>query len=181
MITTARLPQPSHSMTDDGRLPVDPVDDTNQLVDEFDRHVRRHVYRRFVELGRAPALEEVAGELGAGRDEIEPSLRRLHDAHALVLEVLEQGAPAIRMAHPFSAIETAHRVRAAGRLWYANCAWDAFGIPAALGVDGHLSSRCACCDEPIAIDVVERAPVPDDSVVHLLLPARRWWDDIVFT
>jgi hypothetical protein len=154
---------------------------TKRLVDEFDLRVRRHVYRRFVELGRAPVLEEVARELGAEHGEIERSLRRLHDAHALVLEVREQGAPAIRMAHPFSAFETAHRVRAASRLWYANCAWDAFGIPAALAVDGYLSSRCACCDEPIEIDVVARAPVPDDSVVHMLLPGRRWWDDIVFT
>jgi hypothetical protein len=147
-------------------------------VNDFDLLVRRHVYRRFVELGRAPALEEVAGELGAGQGEVERSFRRLHDAHALVLE---QSSPTIRMAHPFSAVETQHRVRSAGRFWYANCAWDAFGIPAALGVDGHLSSRCACCDEPVEIDVVDRLPVRDESVVHLLVPARRWWDDIVFT
>ena len=153
---------------------------TQAALDELDLRVRRHVYRRFVELGRAPALAEVARELGAGQGEVRRSLRRLHDAHALVLE---QDASAIRMAHPFSAIETRHRVRSAGRWWYANCAWDAFGIPAALGVDGHVSSRCACCDEPIDIDidVVGRLPVPGESVVHVLLPARRWWEDIVFT
>ncbi len=147
-------------------------------LDDFDLRVRRHVYRHFVERGRAPALEEIARALGAGQGEVERSLRRLHDAHALVLE---QGAPAIRMAHPFSAVETRHRVRSAGRWWHANCAWDAFGIPAALGVDGHVSSRCACCDEPIDIDVVGRRPVQEESVVHVLLPARRWWEDIVFT
>jgi hypothetical protein len=147
-------------------------------VNDFDLRVRRHVYRRFVELGRAPALEEVAVELGAGQGEVERSFRRLHDAHALVLE---HSSPTIRMAHPFSAVETQHRVRSAGRFWYANCAWDAFGIPAALGADGHLSSRCACCDEPVEMDVVDRLPVRDESVVHVLVPARRWWDDIVFT
>lgn len=147
-------------------------------MDEFDLRVRRHVYRRFVELGRAPALAEIAGELGAALTEVEGSFRRLHEAHALVLE---QRAPVIRMAHPFSAAATPHRVRSAGRTWYANCAWDAFGIPAALGVDGHLFSRCACCDEPLAIDVVDRVPAGGESVVHVLLPARRWWADIVFT
>jgi hypothetical protein len=35
--------------------------------------------------------------------------------------------------------------------------------------------------EAIEIDVVGRRPMPDRDVVHLLLPARRWWDDIVFT
>jgi hypothetical protein len=72
-------------------------------------------------------------------------------------------------------------VTAVERDWYANCAWDAYGIPAALGVDGHISSSCPDCGESIEIDVVARASVPDRDVVHLLLPARRWWDDIVFT
>jgi hypothetical protein len=108
----------------------------------------------------------------------EASFRRLHDAHALVLE---PGTCEIRMANPFSAVATPHVVEAAGRSWYANCAWDAFGIPAALGVDGHVESRCPCCERPIAIAVESRTPVPDADAVHFLLPARRWWDDIVFT
>ncbi|MBA2382331.1 MAG: hypothetical protein H0V73_09505, partial [Chloroflexi bacterium] len=35
---------------------------------------------------------------------------------------------------PFAARATDFQVEAAGRSWYANCAWDAFGIGAALGV-----------------------------------------------
>jgi hypothetical protein len=147
-------------------------------MDELDLRVRRHVYRRFVELGRAPRLEEVAHELGLEVGEAEAAFRRLHDAHALVLE---PGSPEIRMANPFSAVETPHVVEAAGRSWYANCAWDSFGIPAALRVDGRIASRCSCCGEAIAIEVRRREPVPGTDVIHLLLPARRWWDDIVFT
>ena len=147
-------------------------------MDELDLRVRRHVYRRFVELGRAPRVEEVATELELPLAEAGASLRRLHEAHALVLlpDRLE-----LMMANPFAAIETPHRVRAGGRSWYAVCAWDSLGIPAALGVDGHVSSRCACCDEAIEIDVVGRAPVPDAYPVHLLVPARHWWDDIAYT
>jgi hypothetical protein len=33
------------------------------------------------------------------------------------------------MLNPFSAVETPHRVEAGGRSWFANCAWDALGIP----------------------------------------------------
>jgi hypothetical protein len=147
-------------------------------VNDVDLGVRRHVYRRFVELGRAPLAGEVAQDLALAEPEVEASFRRLHDAHALVLEA---DGVTIRMANPFSAVETHHRVEAGARSWHANCAWDAFGIPAALGVDGHISSRCPCCDEAIEIDVRDRVPVPEGNVVHLLVPAKRWWDDIVFT
>jgi hypothetical protein len=147
-------------------------------MDDRDLAVRNHVYRRFVELGRAPRLDEVSAELGFGVDETAAAFRRLHDAHALVLE---PDRPVIRMANPFSAVPTPHRVEAGGRSWYANCAWDAFGIPAALGVDGHVSTSCPDCAEPIEIDVREQRPNPDVHVFHVLLPAARWWDDIVFT
>jgi alkylmercury lyase-like protein len=135
-----------------------------------DLELRNIVYRRFVELGRAPTLEEL------GTDEA--SLRRLHDAHWLVLE---SDRPEIRMANPFSAIPTRYRVEADGRSWFANCAWDAFGIPAALGVDGHISSSCPDCGAAIEIDVIGGRPGPATDVFHVLVPARHWWDDIVFT
>jgi hypothetical protein len=95
--------------------------------------------------------------------------------------VLEAGGTEIRMLNPFSAAPTAYRVKAGGRSWFGNCVWDAFGIPAALGVDGRVSTTCPDCGEPLEVDVVERRPRPSDLVAHILLPARRWWDDIVFT
>jgi hypothetical protein len=135
-----------------------------------DLGLRNLVYRRFVELGRAPTLDELGTNAAA--------LRRLHDARMLVLE---PDRPEIRMVIPFSAVPTPYRVEAAGRSWFANCAWDAFGILAALGVDGHISSSCPDCGEPIEIDVADRRPEPADDVFHVLVPAHSWWDDIVFT
>jgi hypothetical protein len=144
-------------------------------MDGHDLRIRNHVYRRFVELGRAPTLAELQDELGG---EVEQALRRLHDAHALVLE---PDRSEIRMANPFSAVPTPHRVEAGGRSWYANCAWDAFGIPAALHVDGHVSSACPDCGEPIEIDIRDQHPIPEEHVFHVAVPAARWWDQIVFT
>jgi hypothetical protein len=103
---------------------------------------------------------------------------RLHEAHALVLDA-DTGA--IRMANPFSAVPTPYRVNAAGRLWYANCAWDAFGICAALHVDGRVESACPDCGEPIVVEVRDREPDDDSLLFHCLVPAERWWEDIVFT
>ena len=69
-------------------------------MDDRDVQIRNHIYRRFVELGRAPTFAELKDELG---NEVEPALLRLHAAHALVLE--PDGAE-IRMANPFSAVPT---------------------------------------------------------------------------
>jgi hypothetical protein len=104
--------------------------------------------------------------------------RRLHDAHALVLNAT---ATELRMANPFSAVPTAYRVEAAGRWWYANCAWDALGVCAALGVDGRVEASCPDCGEPIALGVREQRPDDESLVFHCLVPAARWWEDIVFT
>jgi hypothetical protein len=135
-----------------------------------DLALRNLVYRRFVELGRAPTMVELATT--------EEALARLHERRMVVLE---PDRPEIRMAIPFSAVPTPYRVEAGGRSWFANCAWDAYGILAALGVDGHISSSCPDCGEPIEIDVVDRRPEPADDVFHVLVPARSWWEDIVFT
>jgi len=126
-----------------------------------------------VELGRVP----VASELGDER-EVAEGWRLLHEAHALVLE---PDSSVIRMANPFSAVPTAHRVYAQERWWYANCAWDAFGICAALGDDRRVESVCPDCGEPYAVEVRESRIDRPDLLFHALVPAAQWWDDIVFT
>jgi hypothetical protein len=134
-------------------------------MDARDLDLRNLTYRRFVELGRAPTLEE----LGA-REEVLASWRRLHDQHALVLD-----GEAIRMANPFSGVPTPYRVLAGGRWWYANCGWDAFGICAALGADGRIEHR------DIVVEVRDRRPDDESLVFHCLVSAAHWWDDIVYT
>lgn len=140
--------------------------------------LRRHTYRLFVELGRAPSATEVGDALGLTPSEVRAVWRRLHDEHALVLN---QAGTEIRMANPFSAVPTAYRIEAAGRSWYANCAWDAFGVCAALHVDGRIETSCPDCGDPLSVDVVDRSPSEPSLVFHCLVPAGRWWEDIVFT
>jgi hypothetical protein len=126
-----------------------------------------------VELGRAPAPAEVGDPA-----EVVAAWQRLHEAHALVLNA---GGGELRMANPFSAVPTAYRVRADGRWWYANCAWDAIGICAALHTDGRVETSCPDCGEPIAVEVRDEAPDDESLLFHCLVPAREWWSDIVFT
>ncbi|MEO7667307.1 MAG: organomercurial lyase, partial [Dehalococcoidia bacterium] len=98
-------------------------------------------------------------------------------AHALVLD--RNGA--IQMANPFAANETPHRVEALGRSWFANCAWDALGIGAALDVDSVVHTACPDCNEPIRIVVRDGRPDRSDLFFHVLVPAISWWQDIGFT
>jgi hypothetical protein len=139
--------------------------------------LRNTTYRRFVELGRAPSALEIARAMGLAVEDVRAGWRRLHDEHALVLD--DDGN--IRMAAPFSAVPTAFRVQAAGRSWYANCAWDAFGIGAALQVDSSFDTQCPDCGTPIRIAVRDARPDDDTPVFHVLVPAARWWSDIGFT
>ena len=99
------------------------------FMDEGDVALRNLTYRLFVELGRAPTADDAAAAAGSSATDVHKGWERLHDAHALVLQT---GLTELRMANPFSAVPTAYRVLARGRWWYANCAWDAFGVGAAL-------------------------------------------------
>jgi hypothetical protein len=138
---------------------------------------RNLTYRMFVELGRAPSIAEVASAADLSGAEVKAAWRELHREHALVLNL---ATTEIRMANPFSAVPTAHRVQAAGRWWYGNCAWDALGICAALHTDGHIETSCPDCGEAISFDVLDRRPDDERLLFHCLVPASHWWDDIVF-
>ena len=148
-------------------------------MDELDLRIRNRVYSSFVRTGTAPTVADTAAELALDQAEVEAAYRRLHDAHALVLHA---GSTEIRMLNPFSAVATPHRVEAGGRAWFANCAWDALGIPAALHTGAAIRSECADCGEPLELEVRDGELVRGrDLLVHFVVPARRWWDDIGFT
>src|SRR5688500_17617404 len=123
------------------RLPFGCTRLPSTAMNADDIEVRNATYRQFAELGRAPTADEVGATVGAETDRVRASWRRLHDAHALVLD----GNGEIRMANPFSAVPTAYRVDAASRSWFANCAWDAFGIGVVLGGDIVIHSERPDC------------------------------------
>ena len=148
-------------------------------MDELDLRIRNHLYASFVRDGSAASVSEAAEALELALDEVRDAYQRLHDAHALVLQ---PGKTEVRMLNPFSAVETPHRVESGGRSWFANCAWDALGIPAALHADGRIESACPDCAEPLELEVRNAELVHGaELLVHFVVPARRWWDDIGFT
>jgi hypothetical protein len=147
-------------------------------MNDDDLGLRRLTYARLVQLGRVPLAAEVAVASGRSRAQVVAGWRRLHAEHALVLD---QVTGEIVMANPFAAVPTAYRVHADGRWWYGNCAWDAFGVCAALHADGRIESSCPDCGHELRIAVRGERPDDQSLLFHCLVPAARWWDDIVFT
>lgn len=145
---------------------------------DFDARIKLAVYGRFAETGRGPAPGEVAQLVGSDVESVLDAYTRLRAQRVLVLE--PDGA-SIRMAPPFSGVSTQHIVLVDGKRYFANCAWDALGIPAALQRAGEVHSRCEESGEPLLLEVGLEGPEPSTWLFHCLVPAAKWWDDIVFT
>src|SRR5262245_33036157 len=111
--------------------------------------VREAVYGHIVRMGWAPGVDEVARAVGLTMEEARAALRALAEAHVIVLD--EDGA--IHFAAPFAGRETRFRVRSVEGLWFAPCAWDAFGIPAALHADAEIETRFARSGEVLRCGV----------------------------
>jgi hypothetical protein len=149
------------------------------MTPDLDTTVKLHIYRAIAETTKAPSAAEVARDLGVGAPEVEAAFGRLYGRRLLVLE---PGDPTrIRMAPPFSGIETAFPVEVRGRRYYANCVWDALGVPAALHEDAVIPASDGFSGEPITLEVRDGRPVPQECVIHFAVPAARWWHDIVYT
>ncbi|MBU5421173.1 alkylmercury lyase family protein [Cellulomonas hominis] len=146
------------------------------------RTVRDLVYGTFAQEGRAPSAAEIARKAGLDLDEGRRLLRELADAHALVLNA---DGDAVRMAHPFSAAPMAFVVTPIDghddRRWWGGCAWDSFGISAALHLDVRVDTACPECGAPISLSTGPSQPPPAELAVRFPAPAAHWWDDVVGT
>ena len=145
---------------------------------EFTTEVKLAVYHHFAETGGRPSADDIAKRVNSDSERVIDAFARLRAQRVLVLEA---DGSSIRMAPPFSGVPTQHIVRTAGRDYFANCAWDALGIAAALHEPATVHSRCEQSGEPLVLEVGLSGPAPSDWLFHCQVPAARWWDDIVFT
>ncbi|MCI0350142.1 MAG: alkylmercury lyase family protein [Acidobacteriales bacterium] len=144
----------------------------------FESQVRLAVYDHFVTTGSAPTPATLAARVRASEADIHAALTSLHEAHMLVIQ---PDSGAIQMAHPFSGVPTTFRVEIGDRAWWANCIWDSFGIPKLLGRDARILTACPCCGEALTLRVTNSALTDQNAIIHFSVPAKHWWDDIVFT
>jgi len=136
------------------------------------------VYSITLDTGTPPTIADLSALTSSPEADVRDGLRQLAAARILVLQP-ESGE--ILMAPPFSAIPTPFLIRTPRHASYANCAWDAIGVPVMLGARALIVSACGCCGESITVEAGPSTPPTGGAVVHFAVPARRWWDDLVFT
>ena len=146
---------------------------------DFDTAVKMNIYETIARTTQAPTAAEVAESLSASPDDVAAAMERLHKKRLLVPEPGDSSK--IRMAPPFSGVETSFRVNVQDKVYYANCAWDALGIAAALHADAVIEALDGYTGEPMMLEVRNGQPVPQPCVIHFAVPAAHWWDDIIYT
>jgi hypothetical protein len=155
------------------------MDSSSSAADELSWAVRTFIYASIADSGQPPSVAEAAAALDLTEEAARNAFVWLHERHALFLAADGQ---TIRMAHPFSGVPTDFRVVANGRAYWANCAWDMLGIPAALHADARIEAHFADTGAPVSLAVeggtVRGAP---GVVIAFRQPFRRWYDDLIFT
>lgn len=144
----------------------------------FDLQVRHQIYDLCMKRGQPPLSTELSLLLDAPVEQVHNALTNLAEAHMLVLQ-RDNGE--ILMANPFSAVPTSFRVETPTFACYGNCIWDSLGIAAMLHQNVRIQTSCADCGSVLKLNILDEELHGDQSLIHFAIPARHWWDDIVFT
>ena len=105
--------------------------------------VHRAILRGFADRGRAPTLDELAGESPADTAKVVERLAKDD------LVVIANGS--VAGAYPFSSEPTPHRITIDGRVTYAMCSLDAVAIAAVFEREVRIESTCAVTHTPVRI------------------------------
>lgn len=114
-----------------------------------------------------PVDPDLLAELsGLDPDVVEASLRRLVEAG----RIDRDASGGVLGAAGLTIADAPHGLNLGDHQYRTWCAFDAIGIPAALGMDARIETACAVCGRAIEVRMVGgRAPEPD--------PARLWLSD----
>lgn len=155
----------------------DHVNLAKMTAEDFQQRVRHEVYDATMRCGRPPLIAEIARDFNASVEEVRAAFQALASGRVLVLQ---QATGEILMANPFSAVPTPFLVETDNYSCFGNCIWDALGIPAMLKKDARIKASCGECGTAMEVEVANGSVRGDDGVIHFAIPARRWWEDIVF-
>ncbi|MFL5612233.1 MAG: organomercurial lyase [Gemmatimonadaceae bacterium] len=140
--------------------------------------LRVFVYDELLARGVPPTTSEIGAHFGVSPNEAREALAALKIGKTMLVH---PRSGEVWMAGPFAAAETPYRLSRGERRWWANCAWDMLGVAMIVGEPVRIDATCTDCGTPMVMECSPTSPPNDDSIVHFLLPARRWYDDIGFT
>jgi hypothetical protein len=140
--------------------------------------LRIHIYDVLLDRGAPPRVAELAREFNVSENAARNAIADLKIGKT-VLPHPQTGE--VWMAGPFAAESTGYKVAGKRTTWFANCAWDMLGVAMIAREWVSIETTCGDCGEPIRLSADHESPARDALVVHFLVPARRWYDDVGFT
>jgi alkylmercury lyase len=146
---------------------VEDLDPTSGLLDRLGGDaavVRRGGFALLYTDGRPVRVAHLAAACGMSESRVETALVALVGSGAATRDA--HGA--LVATAGLSVVTAGHRLRLAGRDYFTWCAFDAIGIPAALGVDGVARTTCGQCGAPIEVATVAGQPPDGRDVVGWL-------------
>lgn len=143
----------------------------------FDAQVRLFVYRFMLRQQTSPTVRDIAAGLRFPVTKVRSALSRLSESHAF----MQQDNGELWRVAPFSCIPTAFPVTVGKRTWFANCIWDALGIPAMLNKDAEIKAACGCCNYDMPLEIHDGKLSSTKGLIHIAVPANEWYKDVVFT
>lgn len=153
------------------------AENSNSGFRSFEKELRLRIYEHILRSGKVPSIRELAEAHLLPAAEIREGLQQLEQGHALVL----QPDGEILRAAPFWAAPTPFVVERGGSSWWASCIWDALGVAAMLKENVKVNTSCGCCGEDMSFEVHNGPPRNLEAVIHFAVPARRWYENVVFT
>jgi hypothetical protein len=144
---------------------------------EGDEALRGLLTREIAERGFAPSIDELAASAGRSADEVRRALRRLHDAHALLLHphVCEPW-----VVHPFALAPGSCWVETERCGYWANCLYCAFGIAATLRSDARIITRLGGEGRTALYRISGGDLLDREGIFHMSTPIARWWDNVIY-
>lgn len=148
------------------------------MNNDFQNQIRYHINRFIFDKGFAPTVDELVKLASADKSHIEQGLKALADNHALVLH---PNSFDIWVAHPFALFPTLFWVKTKHKQWWGNCIWCSFGIATLTKADTEIYTKLQGQEESLTIHISDNKLVEENFVVHLPIPACKFWDNVIYT
>jgi len=148
------------------------------MIQEIQDKIRFQVNKFIFDNGYAPTTGDLSEIMNIDENEVKTGLTKLAENHAIVLH---PGTFGIWVAHPFSLAPTLFWVESGGRKWWGNCTWCSLGIAALTKADTRIFTKMSGEKDPLQIDIVGGKIVQKELLVHFPVPAKKFWDNVVYT
>ena len=121
---------------------------------DLSERIREVAFARLLATGEPVSGETISADLGTSAAAVEAAIKTLSAAGWI--DRGEGGS--ITGAAGLSVSDGPHRVEIGGREFRTWCAYDAVGIPAALGVDARARTACGVCGINLTVPIHEGTP-----------------------